>query len=164
MGVVRIHMLISVLPVLLLGLRLNAGASLDTDELTILHDSAGWEYITVSDPVNGMRIQHTCFDGQSHPEECSGTMTLNPDNTFVQKVDIGGKTVQRHGNYELDGREITFTDELKTKDGPYSLDINLNSKQMILQITQPARVVVRIQLMLEKEYKRQMQQRQERQQ
>lgn len=161
---VRIHMLITVLPILLLGLRLNAGASLNADELKMLHDSTGWEYITVSDPDSGIQTQHTCFDGKTHPEECSGTMTLNPYNTFVQKVHIHGETVERHGHYELDGQEITFTDELETKDGPYSLDIDLNSKRMILQITQSAPVVVRIEFMLEKEYKRRMQQRQQSQQ
>ncbi len=157
---VRIPILIGLLPVLLLGLRLNAGTGLNADELKMLHDPGGWEYITVSDPDNGIQTKHTCFDGQPHPEECRGTLTLNADNSFVQKVHIHGGTVERHGQYELDGKEITLIDEMGTRDGPYTLDVNVKAKQMNLQITQSAGVLVRIELELEKEYKRQMQQRQ----
>ncbi|MFL6351518.1 MAG: hypothetical protein ACJ74Z_06680 [Bryobacteraceae bacterium] len=114
----------------------NANADLNDDELKMLQDSGGWEYITVSDPDNGIQTKHTCFDGQPHPEECSGNLTLNPDNTFVQKVHIHGETVERHGRYELDGKEITLIDELGTRDGPYTLDVNVQAKQLILQITQ----------------------------
>jgi hypothetical protein len=150
-------MLASFAPLLLLALRLNAGADLTDDELKMVQDSGGWEYLAVSDPDNGIQTQHTCFDGQPHPEECSGTLTLNPDNTFVQKIHIHGRTVERHGSYELDGNEITLVDELGTRDGPYTLDINLKSKQMNLQITQNSGVLVRIELELEKEYKKQLQ-------
>ena len=153
-------MLIRILPVFVLGLSLNAGTELSTDELKMLHDPAGWEYITVSDPDAGIQTKHVCFDGQPHPEECSGTLTFNADNTFVEKIHIHGDTYERHGQYELNDKEITFTDELETKDGPYTLDINANAKQMTLQMTQSAGVLVRVELELEKEYKRQMQQRQ----
>lgn len=149
--------LISFIPLFLLGLRVNAEAGLSDDELKMLQDSGGWEYITVSDLDNGIQTKHTCFDGQPHPEECSGTLTLNPDNTFVQKVHIHGEIVERHGHYELDGKEITLIDELGTRDGPYALDINVGSKQLSLQMTQAAGVLVRIELKLEKEYKKQLQ-------
>jgi hypothetical protein len=160
LGVVLNRAMITVLSLFLLTLRLTAGDDLNADELKMLQDRDGWEYITVSDPDNGIQTTHTCFDGQPHPEECSGTLTLNPDNTFVQKVHIHGETVERHGQYELDGKEITLIDELGTRDGPYTLDINLKAKQMSLQITQAAGVLVRIELELEKEYKKQMQERQ----
>jgi hypothetical protein len=157
LGVVWKRTLIVLIPLLLLGLRLNADADLSGDELKMLQDSGGWEYITISDPDDGIQTKHTCFDGQPHPEECSGTLTLNPDNTFVQKIHIHGETVQRHGQYELSGKEITLIDELGTRDGPYTLDINVESKQLSLQITQTAGVLVRIDLKLEKEYKKQLQ-------
>lgn len=151
------HALGSLAALFLLVLQLNAGADLNDDELKMFQDPGGWEYITVSDPDSGVQTKHTCFDGQPHPEECSGTLTLNPDNTFVQKVHIHGGTVERHGNYELNGKEITLIDELGTRDGPYTLDIDVQSKQMNLQITQAAGVLVRIELKLEKEYKKQLQ-------
>jgi hypothetical protein len=157
LGVRPIRMLISFGPVLLLALRLDAGADLTSDELKMIQDSGGWEYLGVSDPDNGVQTKHTCFDGQPHPDECSGTLTLNPDNTFVQKIHIHGGTVERNGQYELDGNTITLIDELGTRDGPYTLDINLKSKQMNLQITQNSGVLVRIELELEKEYKKQLQ-------
>jgi hypothetical protein len=157
LGVVWKRTLIVLIPLLLLGLRLNADADLNGDELKMLQDSGGWEYITISDPDDGIQTKHTCFDGQPHPEECSGTLTLNPDNTFVQKIHIHGETVQRHGQYELSGKEIIVIDELGTRDGPYTLDINIESKQLSLQITQTAGVLVRIDLKLEKEYKKQLQ-------
>jgi autotransporter-associated beta strand protein len=157
LGVPPTRILISFAPFLLLVLHLNAGADLTGDELKMVQDSGGWEYIAVNDPDNGIQTKHTCFDGQPHPEQCSGTLTLNADNTFVQEVHIHGGTVERHGQYELDGNEITLIDELGTRDGPYTLDINLKSKQMNMQITQNSGVLVRIELELEKEYKRQLQ-------
>jgi hypothetical protein len=57
------------------------------------------------------------------PKSAGGTLTLNPDDTFVQKIHIHGETAQRHGQYELNGKEITLIDELGTRDGPYTLDI-----------------------------------------
>jgi hypothetical protein len=157
LGVVLRRTLAGFAPLFLLVLQLHAEADLNEDELKMLHDSGGWEYITVSDPDNGIQTKHTCFDGQPHPEECSGTLTLNPDDTFVQKIHIHGETAQRHGQYELNGKEITLIDELGTRDGPYTLDINVESKQLSLQITQTVGVLVRIDLKLEKEYKKQLQ-------
>jgi len=154
-----VKMLISSVALLFLLLPLNAAGALNADELKMLQDPGGWEYITVSDADNGVQTKHTCFDGQPHPEECSGTLTLNPDNTFIQKVHIHGQSVNRHGQYELNGKEITLTDEFGTRDGPYTLDIDLKNKQMSLQISQAAGVLVRIELKLEKEYKRQLQSR-----
>jgi hypothetical protein len=156
-------LLLAAITASLVALRPIAADDLSADELKLLQDSGGWEYLSVSDPDNGIQTTHTCFDGQPHPEECSGTLTLNPDNTFVQKVHVHGGTVQRHGQYELNGKEITFVDELETRDGPYTLDMHLKAKQMSLQVTQSAGVLVRIELQLEKEYKKQIQQGQKRQ-
>lgn len=122
---------------------------LNQDELKMFQDPGGWEYITISDDHAGIQTQHTCFDGQPHPNECSGTLTLNPDNTFVQQVHIHGKTVARHGKYELDGTQIAFLDEFGTKDGPYQLTIDAQAKRLTLEMPQ-----VRAELELEKEYRK----------
>jgi hypothetical protein len=149
--------LIGVLPAFLLILGLNAADDLSTDESKMLQDPAGWEYITVTDADNGIQTQHTCFDGQPHPEQCSGTLTLHTDNTFAMNIHIHGQSVARHGQYELNGREITFIDELGTSDGPYALDLDTQAKKMSLQIGQAAGVSVRADFELEKEYKKRLQ-------
>jgi hypothetical protein len=135
-------------------LALATGASgrdeLNQDQLNMLQDPGGWEYIAISDDDAGVQTKHTCFDGRPHPEECSGTLALNRDNTFVQKVHIHGKTVARHGTYHLDDGGIAFFDEFGTRDGPYRLTIDLAAKRMTLEMPQ-----VRAELELEKEYKEQ---------
>ncbi len=150
------YLLAGILLFVPLGLRLNAGANLDPDQLKMLQDTGGWEYVTVSDADNGIQTQHTCFDGQPHPEQCSGTLTLHTDNTFVKSIHIHGQTVDRHGQYELNGNEITFVDEFGTRDGPYTLALNTASKRMSIQISQNAGVLVRADFVLEKEYKKQL--------
>ncbi|MBV9300578.1 MAG: hypothetical protein JOY53_00555 [Acidobacteriaceae bacterium] len=132
-------------------------ATLNADETKILQDPGGWEYITISDADNGIQTKHTCFDGQPHPNECSGTLILNANNTFVEKVHIHGKTVERHGGYQLNGDEITFVDELGTSDGPYTMEVNTQTKRLVLQIKQAAGTLVRSELELETEYKKQKQ-------
>jgi len=130
----------------------RARGLLSDDQLKLLQDPGGWEYITVSDSDNGIQTQHTCFNGQPHPEECSGTLTLTSGHTFVQNVYIHGQSVQRHGTYQLNGTELTLFDELGTKDGPYTVDINTQAKSVILDMPQ-----VHIELILEKEYRKRMQ-------
>ena len=88
------------------------------DQLKLLQDPGGWEYITVTDPDSGIQTTHTCFDGRPHPEECSGTLTFRPDGTFTKDIYIHHQRVQRHGNYELNGDQVAFYDELGTRDGP----------------------------------------------
>lgn len=132
-----------------------ARGTLDPGQLDMLHDPGGWEYLTISDDHAGIQTKHTCFDGRPHPEECSGTLTLNPDNSFVQQVHIHGQTVARHGNYELDGTRIAFYDEFGTRDGPYELTIDTRAKKLILEMPQ-----VRAELKLEKEYRKQRKQEQ----
>lgn len=125
--------------------------TLSEDELKLLQDPGGWEYISISDNESGVQTQHTCFDGRPHPDECGGSLTLNADNSFVQQVHIHGKTVARHGNYELNDGQIAFYDEFGTRDGPYQLTLDTPSKRLILEMPQ-----VRAELELEKEYKKQL--------
>lgn len=145
---------ISLIAPLLLVFLLHARDELNQDELKMLQDPGGWEYVSVTDPDDGIQTTHTCFDGQPHPETCSGNLTLNADGTFTQKVYIHGHMVERQGKYELNDTEITFADEFGTKDGPYSLQINTQSKRMTLQITQSAGTLVRVELELEKQYRK----------
>ena len=125
-----------------------AYTGLSTDDMNLLQDPGGWEYISLSDAGNGIQTVHTCFDGAPHPNECSGTLALNPNDTFVQNVHIQGQTVQRHGTYQIDGNQITFVDELDEKDGPYTIDLNSKAKSLVLTMAK-----LRIELQLEKEYK-----------
>jgi hypothetical protein len=130
-------------------LGIAAGQGLTSKQLKMLQDPAGWEYIRISDPDDGIPTQHTCFDGVPHPQQCSGVMSFAPDNTFTQRIYIHGQTVQRHGTYQLDGSELAFFDELGTKDGPYTLGFNAQKKRLVLEMPQ-----VRIELELEKQYRK----------
>ncbi len=125
-----------------------AGGFLNSDELKLLQDPGGWEYISVSDSDNGVQTQHVCFDGHPHPQECSGTLTFTASNTFVQNVHIHGQTVQRHGTYELNDDQLSLFDELGTKDGPYTVHADVQKKSLVLETPE-----VRIELELEKQYR-----------
>lgn len=125
--------------------------TLSQDQLKMLQDPGGWQYVTITDPDSGIQTKHTCFDGQPHPNSCSGTLTLNPDNTFIQQVRIHGKADARRGTYRLDGMHIAFFDEFGTEDGPYQLTIDTQQKQLLLDMPQVHDV-----LELEKEYKKQL--------
>ena len=129
-------------------------ATLNTDQMKMLQDPGGWEYLAISDADNGIQTKHTCFDGQPHPNECSGTLIFNANNTFVEKVHIHGKSVERHGGYQLNGNEVTFFDELGTSDGPYTVEVNTQTKRLVLEIKQAAGTLVRSELELETEYKK----------
>jgi hypothetical protein len=134
---------------LLLYVPATSGRDLSSDELKLLQDPGGWEYITISDQDAGIQTQHTCFDGQPHPQECSGTLTLHPDNTFAQQVHIHGQTVSRNGTYQIDGSQIAFFDEFGTRDGPYQFTLDSQAKKLTLEMPQ-----VKDELLLETEYKR----------
>lgn len=140
---------VSVPLLLLLAFALSARDTLSDEQLKLLQDPGGWEYITLSDSDNGIQTKHTCFDGQPHPGDCSGRIILTAGNTFVQNVHIHGQSVQRRGTYQISGNELTLADELGTKDGPYTLDLNTQTKFLIMQMPQ-----VRIELELEKEYRK----------
>jgi hypothetical protein len=122
--------------------------SLSKEDLDILQDPGGWEYVAVSDQDAGIQTQHVCFDGQAHPGQCSGRLTLNPAKTFLQQVTIHGQNVDRHGTFEIEDRQISFFDEFGTRDGPYSLQLNPDTKTLVLSMPQ-----VRLELELESQYK-----------
>lgn len=127
-------------------LPLSAFDDLTTDELTLLKDPGGWEYTKLSDHT-GVPTDHVCFDGTPHPNECSGSLTLVEDGTFVQQVVISGQAVARHGTYNLDGDQLAFFDEFGTRDGPYTVAIDPIKKTMVLSMPQ-----IQMDLTLESEY------------
>lgn len=139
------------LGVLAFALHVSARDTLTSDELKMLQDPGGWEYVTVSDSDSGVQTKHTCFDGRPHPEECSGTLTLSPGKSFVKSVHIHGQTVDRHGTYQLSEHEVAFFDEFGEEDGPYTLDLNPQTKHMVLAMPQ-----LRIELELESQYREDM--------
>jgi hypothetical protein len=136
------------LPVLVMAaLPLGARHDLSSQQLKLLQDPGGWEYILISDTDAGIQTQHTCFDGQPHPDECSGSLTLTPQNTFVQQTFIHHQRVARHGTYQLDGTQLSFFDEFGTRDGPYALA--LDQRKNLLSLDNPP---VHIELELHSQY------------
>lgn len=127
----------------------GADGDLAPDQLALLQDSGGWEYLTMNSQ-NGFPTQHPCFDGKPHPDTCSGTLTLGGDNSFVQQVSIHHQTVSRHGTYELHGNQLTFSDEFGTQDGPYSISVDTQNKMLAMNMPQ-----VDVKLQLRKEYQKQ---------
>ncbi len=118
--------------VLVFALPLCARQDVSDSQLKLLQDSGGWEYILIGDKDAGIQTQHTCFDGHPHPNECSGTLTLRPQNTFVQQTFIHHQRVARHGTYQLNGNQLTFFDEMGVQDGPYTVSIDAQNKIMTL--------------------------------
>jgi hypothetical protein len=116
--------------------RLGAHDDLSDDQLKMLQDSGGWEYIEIEDSDAGIQTQHTCFDGKPHPDACSGTLTLSSRNTFVQKVTVHHQSVARHGTYEIDGDQLAFFDEFGTRDGPYTVAIDPDKTSLSLRMPQ----------------------------
>lgn len=132
--------------------------SLNPDEMKMLQDSAGWEILNMSkNQVNGFPTDHPCFDGRPHPGRCSGVLILTKSNTFSQTVRIQGQSTKRTGTYQLDGDQLSFVDELGTQDGPYTLTLNTQTKSLILQMPQ-----VRMELMLESEYRKMLEEQKKR--
>lgn len=128
----------------------SAGAfeTLSADQLKMFQDAGGWEYVSLSDSDNGIQTQHTCFDGKPHPQDCSGTLSFTAQKAFTQNVHIHGQTVQRHGNYTLDADQLSFFDEFGTKDGPYTVHLDTQTKSMTLQMPS-----AKIELKLEKDFR-----------
>ncbi len=121
------------------------------DQMALLQDSGGWEYISMNDNQNGFPTQHVCFDGHPHPDSCSGKLTLTGSKTFVQEVAIQHRTVSRHGTYQLNGKQLAFFDEFGTRDGPYTINIDAAGKFMTMDMPQ-----VKVKLQLYKEYRKQL--------
>jgi hypothetical protein len=134
-----------------LPLVLSADDTLTPDKLALLHDAGGWEYISMNDSQNGFPTEHTCFDGEPHPDTCSGTLVLTADNNFVQKTVIGHQSVSRRGTYELDGDQLAFFDEFGTRDGPYTIAVDIENKLMSMDMPQ-----VKVKLELYKEYRKKL--------
>ena len=126
----------------------RAPSSLNQEELKLLQDPGGWEYVTVSQPDSGFQTQHVCFDGKPHPRECSGSLLLRPNNTFTMQLTIRGKKVDRHGTYDLNNDQIAFYDEFGTRDGPYTVQLSAELKRLTLSMPQ-----VKLDLELESQYK-----------
>ncbi|HZS53324.1 MAG TPA: hypothetical protein VFA65_02900 [Bryobacteraceae bacterium] len=117
----------------------------------MLRDSGGWQYIVISDVDNGIQTTHTCFDGRPHPNSCSGTVTFAQDDTFSIIMRIHGQAYQRHGTYEVNDGQLSFFDELGTRDGPYTVTVNTQTKRLMLEMQQ-----VRMGLELESQYRADM--------
>jgi len=121
------------------------------DQLALLQDPGGWEYISMNDSQDGFPTQHVCFDGHPHPESCSGKLTLTDSKNFVQEVTVHHQSVSRRGTYQLDGNQLAFFDEFGTRDGPYTIDIDATAKFMTMEMPQ-----VKVKLQLYKEYRKQL--------
>jgi hypothetical protein len=123
---------------LLLAFFLPAAAlALDQDQLKMLHDPQGWEYVSIFDHDNGVQMQHQCFvEGSPSEGACRGMLFLAPDGNFTQTVTVHGGTLERHGTYDLDDDQLTFKDELGTKDGPYAVDLKTDEKTMRISMRQ----------------------------
>jgi cold shock CspA family protein len=128
-----------------------AASDLSQEQMKMLQDPGGWQYITVSDSDSGIQTKHTCFDGRPHPDECSGTLTLRSDKTFAKDIYIHHQGVQRTGTYELNGDQLAFFDEFGTEDGPYTVGIDTASKTMTLDMPQ-----LHIGLQLQSAYKKEL--------
>jgi hypothetical protein len=123
----------TLVPVLVLAaLPFAAGHHLPSSQLKILQDPGGWEYTLISDKDAGIQTQHTCFDGHPHPDECSGSLTLTPEGTFVQQTSIHHRSVARSGTYKLEDHQITFFDEFGTPDGPYAFKLDPEKNLLFL--------------------------------
>ena len=127
---------------------LAAATSLSNEDIKLLQDPGGWEYVKIADQDAGIQTEHVCFDGQAHPGQCSGRLTLSTDNSFVQEVTIHDRSVDRHGTYQIENDQISFFDEFGTRDGPYAVQLDNDAKLLVLSMPQ-----VRMELELESQYK-----------
>ncbi len=139
--------LASALPLLFV-VPLSAWQDLTHQQVKLFQDPGGWEFITVTDPDSGIQTTHTCFDGKPHPKTCRGTLTFSRDNKFVKNIYIHGQQVPRHGTYQLSGNQLVLYDELGTRDGPYTIALDVAKSQLTMDMPQ-----VHIALMLEHAYR-----------
>jgi hypothetical protein len=122
------------------------------DEMKMLRDAGGWEYITISNPT-GFQTKHPCFDGRPHPETCRGTLFFKPDDQFVKNIYVNNLRDQRTGGYQLSDKTVIFLDEFGQKDGPYDAKLDAQNKSLTLD-----KQGAHMELLLEKEYRRQLEQ------
>ncbi len=124
------------------------------DQIKMLQDPQGWEYVALLDKDNGVPMKHDCFvKGQPGAGDCRGTLMLTADHQFTQKVFAHGGVLERHGTYELNDDQITLKDELGTSDGPYQVQLNADKKTLEISMRQ-AGVLVGADLLLESEYQK----------
>jgi hypothetical protein len=124
----------------------------------MFRDPAGWEYLTLSESNNGFQTQAACFD-KAFTGACKGDLLFRSDGSFRQNVSAHGRSMHRGGHYQVQDYDLIFWDEHETKDGPYRVTMNLDQKTMTLETTQ-AGVGVKIELMLESEFKKRLRERQ----
>ena len=113
--------------------------------------------MTITDADNGFETQHVCFDPKS-PGTCKGNLLFRKDNTFKKSMKVHGQSIDRGGTYQVDGDNILFWDEFNNKDGPYTAELNPETKTLVLEMVQ-AGVRFRMELLQEKEFRRQQEQR-----
>lgn len=148
-----LHLLCVARVAFILLLAASFASALTHDELKLLQDPGGWEYMAVSDAGNGFPTQAGCFDPAA-PGTCKGTLLFRPDMTFKKTIMVHGKAVDRGGTYRVDGNNIAFLDEFNNRDGPYTAEFNPDKKTLVLS-TMQAGVNVRIDLLEAKEFHRQ---------
>jgi hypothetical protein len=138
-------------PLLLITAALRATA-LTPDEMKLLQDSGGWEYMSITDADNGFETHHVCFDPAT-PSTCKGNLLFRPDMTFTMSMQVHGQTVNRAGTYQVDGGDIVFVDEFNNKDGPYTAELNPETKTLVLGMVE-AGVHLRMELLEAKEFRK----------
>lgn len=147
---------------LFLGLPRLALAELSEEQLSLLHDPGGWEFIAVFDKDNGVSMHHQCFaEGEPKPSECNGTLILKSDHTFSESIFMHGFTARRHGTYQLDGDQFTLFDEFGNQDGPYTMRIDPEKQTMRYSTTQ-AGVTLGADFVLVRKYKKDLEKRKKR--
>lgn len=116
---------------LLSSFRIICDDELSQQQLDMFHDPKGWEFVDVFDKDNGFPMHHQCFaEGQPKPSECHGTLIFHADATWEETIFMHGFTTYRHGDYQLDGNQLTLLDEFSNKDGPYTVQIDIAAKTM----------------------------------
>jgi hypothetical protein len=143
----RIALLICLCPLL------PAFDNLSQDDVALIQDPGGWEYLSITDADNGFKTTHVCFDGNGRGP-CRGTLLFAKDGTFAQEVSVHGQTAHRHGTYEISAAGVVFYDEFETKDGPYTATLDRANSLLTLETVQTG-VTIRITLELESEFRKQ---------
>lgn len=141
----------------LLVLFVVCASALTSDEMTLLQDPGGWEYLSITDADNGFETHHVCFDPAA-PSTCKGNLLFRPDMTFKKSVQVHGQNIDRGGTYQVDGANILFFDEFNNKDGPYTAALNPAAKTLVLEMVE-AGVHFRMELLQEKEFRKRQEER-----
>ena len=128
-------------------------AALSADDTGLLQDAGGWEYLSIGNANNGFKTSPVCFDEQKGRGGCRGTLFFRKDGSFAQNIAAEGKNLRRHGTYEINDDGLVFVDELGTKDGPYSIDLDHANSILTLETVQ-AGVTIWTRLQLEKEFRK----------